>query len=113
MKQLCRDMMKYFLPILFTAYMAGITLFTHAHVVGGATIVHSHPFKKGSTHEHTAVEFQLLHLLNEVLLTDSGLSPLSVIALFLLLAIFLTPPPRQPFCASCMGVVSLRAPPAL
>ena len=35
---------------MFISYMAGITLFTHSHVVNGVTIVHSHPFKKGSEH---------------------------------------------------------------
>ena len=59
--------MKWFLPVLFISYMAGITLFTHSHVVNGVTIVHSHPFKKGSEHSHTTVEFQLIHLLSHVL----------------------------------------------
>ena len=63
MKQLYLNIMKCFLPVLFISYMAGITLFTHSHVVNGVTIVHSHPFKKGSEHSHTTVEFQLLHLL--------------------------------------------------
>ena len=67
--------MKWFLPVLFISYMAGITLFTHSHVVNGVTIVHSHPFKKGSEHSHTTVEFQLIHLLSHVLVTDSGLIP--------------------------------------
>ncbi len=40
--------MRWFLPVLFISYMAGITLFTHSHVVNGVTIVHSHPFKKDS-----------------------------------------------------------------
>ena len=58
--------MRWFLPVLFISYMAGITLFTHSHVVNGVTIVHSHPFKKDSPHSHTTVEFQLIHLLNHV-----------------------------------------------
>ena len=72
MRQLYRNIIKFFLPVLFISYMAGITLFTHSHVVNGVTIVHSHPFKKGTEHNHTTVEFQLLHLLNQVLVTDSG-----------------------------------------
>jgi len=70
MRQLYRNIIKFFLPVLFISYMAGITLFTHSHVVNGVTIVHSHPFKKGTEHNHTTVEFQLLHLLNQVLVTD-------------------------------------------
>ena len=78
--------MKWFLPVLFISYMAGITLFTHSHVVNGVTIVHSHPFKKGSEHSHTTVEFQLLCIL------------------------FVRPQIEQ-FYRSCPGVISLRAPP--
>ena len=63
MKRLYLNIMKWFLPVLFISYMAGITLFTHSHVVNGVTIVHSHPFKKGVEHSHTTVEFQLLHFL--------------------------------------------------
>ena len=68
--------MKWFLPVLFISYMAGITLFTHSHVVNGVTIVHSHPFKKGGEHSHTTVEFQLIHILDHTLVTDNGLTPL-------------------------------------
>ena len=35
--------MKWFLPVLFISYMAGITLFTHSHVVNGVTIVLASP----------------------------------------------------------------------
>ena len=70
--------MKWFLPVLFISYMAGITLFTHSHVVNGVTIVHSHPFKKGGEHSHTTVEFQLIHILDHTLVTDNGLTPLFV-----------------------------------
>ena len=82
MRQLYRNIIKFFLPVLFISYMAGITLFTHSHVVNGVTIVHSHPFKKGTEHNHTTVEFQLLHLLNQVLVTDSGLLPIFVVSVY-------------------------------
>lgn len=70
--------MRWFLPVLFISYMAGITLFTHSHVVNGVTIVHSHPFKKDSPHSHTTVEFQLIHLLNHVVTTGAGIFFLSL-----------------------------------
>ena len=69
--------MRWFLPVLFISYMAGITLFTHSHVVNGVTIVHSHPFKKDSPHSHTTVEFQLIHLLSHVATTGAGIFFLS------------------------------------
>lgn len=78
MKQGCLKIMRWFLPVLFISYMAGITLFTHSHVVNGVTIVHSHPFKKDSPHSHTTVEFQLIHLLNHVVTTGAGIFFLSL-----------------------------------
>ena len=111
MKRLYLNIMKWFLPVLFISYMAGITLFTHSHLVNGVTIVHSHPFKKGTEHNHTTVEFQLLHLLNQVLVTDSGLLPIFVVSVLSLLCILLIRPQGACYCRSCPGVVSLRAPP--
>ncbi len=34
--------------ILFLAYLAGISLFVHAHLIDGVVIVHSHPFASSS-----------------------------------------------------------------
>lgn len=52
--------MKCFLPLLFIAYLGGITLFTHSHVVNGVIIVHSHPFK--GQHEHTEVQLETISI---------------------------------------------------
>ena len=93
--------MKWFLPVLFISYMAGITLFTHSHVVNGVTIVHSHPFKKGGEHSHTTVEFQLIHILDHTLVTDNGLTPLFVTSVLSLLCIFLASPQRMRYCRPC------------
>ena len=99
--------MKWFLPVLFISYMAGITLFTHSHVVNGVTIVHSHPFKKGGEHSHTTVEFQLIHILDHTLVTDNGLTPLFVTSVLSLLCIFLASPQRMRYCRPCPGAISL------
>lgn len=105
--------MKYFLPVLFISYMVGITLFAHSHVVNGVTIVHSHPFKKGSEHSHTTVEFQLLHSLNHILVTDSGITLLIVVAVLSILCILFIRPRNMRYGCSCPDVISLRAPPAV
>ena len=104
--------MRWFLPVLFISYMAGITLFTHSHVVNGGTIVHSHPFKKDSPHSHTTVEFQLIHLLNHVVTTGAGIFFLSLQFIACLLYTLSWRPDRAGYCSSVVGVVSLRAPPA-
>ena len=113
MKQIYLNIMKWFLPVLFISYMAGITLFTHSHVVNGVTIVHSHPFKKGGEHSHTTVEFQLIHILDHTLVTDNGLTPLFVTSVLSLLCIFLASPQRMRYCRPCPGVISLREPPVV
>lgn len=95
MKQGCLKIMRWFLPVLFISYMAGITLFTHSHVVNGVTIVHSHPFKKDSPHSHTTVEFQLIHLLNHVVTTGAGIFFLSLQFIACLLYTLSWRPDRQ------------------
>lgn len=64
--RLLRHIAKYFLPVLFISYIGCISLFTHAHVVNGVTIVHSHPYKPEGHHGHTATEFQLIHILSHL-----------------------------------------------
>ena len=66
MKQLLHKIARYFLPVLFISYIGCISLFTHSHVVNGVTIVHSHPYKPGTEHEHTTAEFQLIHMLSSI-----------------------------------------------
>ncbi|MBR8709590.1 hypothetical protein IX321_002394 [Bacteroides pyogenes] len=111
MKQLHKYILKWFLPVLFISYMAGITLFMHSHVVDRVTVVHSHPFKKDGGHTHTTVEFQLIHLLNHLLTTDFGLTPLLTAVVLFLLHILFTRPRHRAFRSACQGIVSLRAPP--
>ena len=112
MKRLYLNIMKWFLPVLFISYMAGITLFTHSHVVNGVTIVHSHPFKKGVEHSHTTVEFQLIHFLNHFQTTDAGILPVFASFIALLLCTLLWCPQRTGHLTPCVGVVSLRVPPS-
>ena len=92
--------MRWFLPVLFISYMAGITLFTHSHVVNGVTIVHSHPFKKDSPHSHTTVEFQLIHLLSHVATTGAGIFFLSFQFIAYLLYTLSWRPDRAGYCSS-------------
>ena len=57
-----RNILKWFLPLLFIAYLGGITLFTHSHVVNGVIIVHSHPFK--GEHSHTEAQVETIFFLS-------------------------------------------------
>ena len=106
-------MMRYFLPVLFISYMAGITFFAHVHVVNGATIVHSHPFKKGAAHSHTTVELLSIQLLSH-LITD-GATTLFLVSLtgLCILCLLLKRPQLSHYHAPSYGVVALRAPPVV
>ncbi|WP_436416025.1 hypothetical protein [Petrimonas sp.] len=56
------SIIKWFLPILFAAYVSGISLFTHSHVIRSITYVHSHPYKKSEKNQHSHTEKQLILL---------------------------------------------------
>ncbi|KAB4218413.1 MAG: hypothetical protein KH572_06320 [Bacteroides uniformis] len=102
--------MKYILPLLFIAYLGGITLFTHSHVVNGVIIVHSHPFK--GQHGHTEVQLETIFYLASFV--SSSFPPLPVAAtVFLVLLCVLSIPATE--CIKCVklrGGICLRAPPS-
>lgn len=99
--------------MLFIAYMGGISFFTHSHIVNGVTIVHSHPFKTDSGHEHTTAEFELMAHLNHIDLTAFlGIGFLFTAFLIVVGVVKSCEPPT-----SCLKSISLpvipRAPPVL
>ncbi len=111
MKKFSLNILKFSLPLLFIAYVACISLFTHSHVVNGVTIVHSHPFDKDSQHSHTASQFQLIYLLTHLQLADGAVTLLIVAMSLVLLRRLSYELPRLHIQAHLRGVLSLRAPP--
>ena len=111
MLQRFRYLIRCFLLILFLGYTAGITLFTHLHVVNGISIVHSHPFKKDIHHTHTAVEFELIQMLNHYVSTN----PPSAVVVFVFIVLFTFTLVAKPISrisqTPYFGLVGLRAPP--
>ena len=65
---------KYFFLLLFIGFLGSITLFNHAHIVNGVTIVHSHPFKSDSNgkplHSHSENGFITIHFLSVILISS-------------------------------------------
>lgn len=61
-------LLKIVLLTIFSLYTCSITFFTHTHIIGGVTIVHSHFYgtdEEGKpTHEHTGAEIQLIQYLS-------------------------------------------------
>lgn len=68
LKKLSIDISKYLLLILFLGFFGSITFFSHAHIVDGVTIVHSHPYKsdnKGNPlHSHSDKGYITIQLLS-------------------------------------------------
>jgi hypothetical protein len=58
-----KNIVGYFLVILFVLYYGSVTLLGHSHTVNGVTIVHSHPFKSNK-HQHSTAEFKFISILS-------------------------------------------------
>ena len=111
MKKYLIHILKLFLPLIFIAYLGGITLFTHSHVVNGVIIVHSHPFN--GAHKHTEVELETIFFLSSFAASDSLLTPFSASILLVLLCLLATPIVEHiKLAKACCGIY-LRAPPVV
>lgn len=111
MKKHLTDILKFFLPLLFVAYLGGITLFTHSHVVNGVIIVHSHPFK--GEHEHTEAEFETIFFLSSFAASDGLFTPFTATPFFILLCVLAVPALERIRQTKSCGGIHLRAPPAV
>jgi len=69
LKTISNRLVKYFFLILFLGFFGSTTLFNHAHIVNGVTIIHSHPFKSDTNglplHRHSSEGYLLIHILND------------------------------------------------
>ena len=110
-RQTMRKYLKWLLPVIFIAYYSCITLFIHVHIEHGTTIVHSHPYKPGTEHEHTTAEFQLIHMLSSIETENPSMwAFVSVILFSYCSRLFF---PSRYFCliSEKWGAHGLRAPP--
>ena len=105
-----KNIMKYILPLLFIAYLGGITLFTHSHVVNGVIIVHSHPFK--GQHEHTEVQLETIFYLASFVSSSLPLLPVAATVFLVLLCVLSIPATECIKCVKLRGGICLRAPPS-
>ena len=97
-----RNILKWFLPLLFIAYLGGITLFTHSHVVNGVIIVHSHPFK-GET----------IFFLSSFVASSLPAILFVASAFLILLRVLSVPAVEHTKCVRVRCGISLRAPPVV
>ena len=105
-----KNIMKYILPLLFIAYLGGITLFTHSHVVNGVIIVHSHPFK--GQHEHTEVQLETIFYLASFVSSSLPLLPVAATVFLVLLCVLSILTTECIKCVKLRGGICLRAPPS-
>ena len=105
-----KNIMKYILPLLFIAYLGGITLFTHSHVVNGVIIVHSHPFK--GQHGHTEVQLETIFYLASFVSSSLPLLPVAATVFLVLLCVLSIPATECIKCVKLRGGICLRAPPS-
>jgi hypothetical protein len=69
-----RNLLGYFLLILFCGYLISTTFFRHNHIVNGVIIVHSHPYKSQPesdpvNHNHSNNGFLLIQFISNFIAT--------------------------------------------
>ena len=106
-----RNILKWFLPLLFIAYLGGITLFTHSHVVNGVIIVHSHPFK--GEHSHTEAQVETIFFLSSFVASSLPAILFVASAFLILLCVLSVPAVEHTKCVRVRCGISLRAPPVV
>lgn len=95
---------------LFLAYQVSVTAFTHAHIVNGVMIVHSHP-SSDKHHTHTAGQVITIACLSTLQGLEAGPEATAEAGRPVLRVLEY---PADTFCAhaSHVSVPSLRAPPS-
>lgn len=111
MKKYLIHILKLFLPLIFIAYLGGITLFTHSHVVNGVIIVHSHPFK--GEHSHTEAQVETIFFLSSFVASSLPAILFVASALLVLLRVLSVPAVEHIKCVRVRCGISLRAPPVV
>lgn len=53
----------YLLLLIFGCYYSSISFFSHTHIVGGTSLVHSH-FGGNSEHDHTDAQYVVINILS-------------------------------------------------
>lgn len=53
----------YILLLLFCCYYSGVSLFSHVHIINGATVIHSH-LGGNSEHDHSESQHAVIELLS-------------------------------------------------
>lgn len=96
------------LLVLFVAYQASITAFTHVHYINGVLVSHSHPFH--GKHSHTKSEIVVIDRLSNFQSPDMEVHE-DVHPMRVLLAVMDVPSVISARLGEVTRTISLRAPP--
>lgn len=99
----------YLLLILFGCYYSGISLFSHTHIVGGVSVVHSH-LGGGSDHSHSDGQYAVVDILSQFQSEDAAVCP-SVCSPFYLISEVFTEYHGSIHACDVNGSSPLRGPP--
>jgi len=101
------------LLLVFVAYYANVTCFTHSHTINGTTIVHSHFHHAGhaGTDHHSPSEVTLIAALS-LFQTTAAAAPCAMDVRLALLATMAPHVCLPPIYCRYAALPSLRAPPA-
>lgn len=111
------DVLRIVLLMIFSLYVSSITFFTHSHIVGGVTIVHSHFYTANDdgtpAHEHTGSQIQLIQTLSTFFSFEAIV--LAILIGFFASRVYILFVERDCFRKQdvCYGQSRLRAPPGL
>lgn len=115
--RIAKNILKYFLTVLFITYYVSNTSFYHSHIVNGVTIVHSHFYRyhnnanaSSVNHSHSPDEFVIIKIITQFITTV--FAGFVVFRLFLMaLAQYQLPFKQIILSAFQQSGFSLRAPP--
>ena len=99
-----------FLLILFCCYYSGISMFSHVHIINGASVVHSH---LGGTaeHDHTASQYAVIDILSHFQ-SEGAVTPCGTASPFFQLSESYTAYEEPSHLNEVHAVHTLRGPPA-
>jgi hypothetical protein len=97
------------LLLLFICYYCGISLFSHAHIMNGSSIVHSH-FGGSADHEHDDSQYAVIDILSQFQ-SEYASDSFCIDSPFLLFSEICTAYEVSEYLNEAVTVHSLRGPP--
>ena len=97
------------LLLLFSCYYCGISMFSHAHILNGTSIVHSH-LGGGEDHDHDESQYAVIDILSQFQ-SEYASGPFGVDSPFQLLSVTGTAYQASVCLNGAAAVLALRGPP--